>query len=112
MNKLLEFGVKIDAQNKFGHTAFTVASASGNSEMVRLLMFHGANPYHQTLEGRTALHYACKYAKAKTVKTIISFLLEQFATFRINPQNHLQSDFDFTRWSKYTKILRDFIYVR
>ena len=65
-----------------------------------------------TKEGRTALHYACRYAKAKTVKTILTFLLEQFATFRLDPARHEQSvEFDTTRWTKYIAILRDFMQV-
>ena len=78
--------------------------------MVRLLLFNGANAYHQTLEGRTGLHYACLYAKAKTVNTIIKFLLEQFATFRIS--NHSVVEFDFTRWASYAEILDNFLNVK
>jgi len=53
VNKLLEYGVKIDTQNKFGHTAFTSAATAGNSEMARMLLFNGADAYHM---------YVCMYA--------------------------------------------------
>ena len=77
--------------------------------MVRLLLFNGSDAYHRSVEGRTGLHYACLYAKAKTVDTIIKFLLEQFATFRIS--NHSVKEFDFTRWTVYADLLDNFINV-
>jgi hypothetical protein len=48
-----------------------------------MLLFHGANIHHCTVEGRSGLHFACIYSKARTVKVIIKYLLETFATFRI-----------------------------
>ena len=62
---LLDMDVDIDRKNKYGHTALTWACASGHADVVRLLLFKGANIHHQTVEGRTCLHYACKYAKVK-----------------------------------------------
>ena len=48
-------------------------------------------------------------AKARTVKVILNFLLERFATFRI--EGHSMIDFDSTRWTKYAEILEGLINV-
>ena len=61
MNKLLEYGVNIDTQNKFGHTAFTSAAAAGNSEMARMLLFNGADAYHMYVCMYTMLLCVCVY---------------------------------------------------
>lgn len=106
---LLSLEVPLESANIVGHTAFTFACAAGNSTIVRALLFHGANVFHQTAEGRTGLHYACLYAKVKTVQTIFDFMIEQFATFRID--NHSQTEFDYTRWIKYAEILDRLINV-
>lgn len=109
VERLIEYKVPIDHTNKFGHTAFTCACAAGNSDVVRLLLFHGANVHHITSEGRTGLHYSCMYAKARTVKVILNFMLEQFAVFRI--EGHSLIDFDYTRWTKYAEIMAKLINV-
>eukprot|EP01038_Epipyxis_sp_PR26KG_P005643 gene5643-7790_t len=110
VDKLIGLKVPIDTVNKFGQTAFTYACAGGHSSIVRMLLFHGANVHHTSKDGRTGLHYACIYAKAKTVKTILHFMLEQFATFRVN--NHSLKDFDPTRWTVYAEIFKKLINSR
>lgn len=110
VNALLNLHVPVDHTNKFGHTAFTYACAAGNSDIVRCLLFHGANVHHQTVEGKTGLHYACMYGKVRTVQTILQFMIERFATFRI--EGHSQIAFDYTRWEKYAEILQGLINVR
>jgi len=80
---LIEHNAPVNHANKFGHTAFTYACSAGNSDIARMLLFHGANIHHCTVEGRSGLHFACIYNKARTVKVIIKYLLETFATFRI-----------------------------
>jgi ankyrin repeat protein len=95
VDRLLEYNSPVDCTNKFGHTPFTYACAAGNSDLIRLLLFNGANVHHTTNEGRTGLHYACMYAKARTVKVVLSFMLERFASFRI--KGHSLVDFDPTR---------------
>jgi ankyrin repeat protein len=109
VDSLLNYKTPIDAPNKFGHTPFTYACASGNSDVARMLLFFGADVHHTTAEGRTGLHYACMYAKARTVKVILQFLLERFATFRI--EGHSMIDFDPSRWTKYAEILDGLINV-
>ena len=109
VDSLIQYKIPIDHANKFGHTAFTYACAAGNSDIVRLLLFFGANVHHKTAENRTGLHYACMYAKARTVKVVLDFVLERFATFRI--EGHSMIDFDPTRWTKYAEILEGLINV-
>jgi ankyrin repeat protein len=109
VDSLIEYKVPIDHTNKFGHTAFTYACAAGNADIARMLLFYGANVHHTTAEGRTGLHYACMYAKARTVKVILSFMMERFATFRM--EGHSMIDFDYTRWTTYADILQGFINV-
>jgi ankyrin repeat protein len=109
VNILLDYKTPIDKTNRFGHTALTYAAAGGHSTVIRLLLFNGAKYDHRTNEGRTCLHYACLYAKAKTVGTIFTFLFEKFSTFRT--ENHSQTDFDPTRWNIYSNLLEDFINV-
>jgi ankyrin repeat protein len=107
---LLHLGANKEHANKFGHTAYTFACAGGNSDIVRILLFNGANDRHQSNEGRTGLHYACLYAKARTVKTIMTFKLEQFSSFRI--AGHSMIDFDPSRWSVYAKEMEAFLDIR
>ena len=109
VDSLLNYKVPIDEQNKFGHTAFTYACAAGNSDIARMLLFFHANIHHQSAEGRTGLHYACMYAKARTIKVVLSYLLESFATFRI--EGHSMIEFDPSRWTKYAEILHNLINV-
>jgi ankyrin repeat protein len=105
---LIDMDVAIDDVNKFGHTAFTWACTGGHTDVVKLLLFKGCNINHITDEGRGGLHYACLYVKARTVKALVDFLFERFATFRLK---HTQKKFDYTRWSKYATFMDDFINV-
>lgn len=109
VNALLALQVPIDHANKFGHTAFTYACAAGNSEIVRLLLFHGADVHHQSVEGKSGLHYACMYGKVRTVQAVLDFMVERFATFRID--GHSQTEFDYTRWIRYSEILEGLVNV-
>ena len=63
-----------------------------------MLLFHGANIHHKTLEGRTGLHYACLYLKARVVSVLLQFLFERFSTYRLA---HPKAAFDGTRWTRY-----------
>ena len=65
--------------------------------------------HHTTVEGKTGLHYACMYAKAKTVKTVLDFEVQRFMTFRI--EGHSHTAFDYTRWLKYAEVLHGLINV-
>ena len=134
--ELIEQDVKLDDTNKFGHTALTWACAGthsltysltylltrsltylltlsltigGHTEVVRVLLFRGANIHHVTNEGRNGLHYACLYAKARTVKILFDFLFERFSTLRLK---HSQTQMDATRWGKYATFMEQFMNVK
>jgi len=107
--ELIDKGVAVDDVNKFGHTAFTWACAGGHVEVIRALLMHGADIHHRTHEGRTGLHYACLYAKARVVKSLLDFLYERFSTYRLK---HDQKDFDASRWARYATFLEEFIDIR
>jgi ankyrin repeat protein len=109
VQELVRLKIPLEAENKFGHTALTIAASAGNADIVHFLLFSGADIHHRTEEGRTALHFACMYAKAKIVSTILDFMLERFAIFRI--QGHALIDFDFTRWTTYCSIFESLINV-
>eukprot|EP01031_Cornospumella_fuschlensis_P029897 gene29897-36102_t len=103
VDQLVELKSPINQANRFGHSALTLAVCAGHSDIVSFLLFKSADVYHQTLEGRTALHYACFYKKAKMVRILMDYLLEQFGAFRI--EEHSLVDFDPTRWTDYGKKL-------
>ena len=81
----------------------------GHTEVVRVLLFRGANIHHVTNEGRNGLHYACLYAKARTVKILFDFLFERFSTLRLK---HSQTQMDATRWGKYATFMEQFMNVK
>jgi Ankyrin repeat. len=54
----LERGAKLDLQVPSGPTALIIASAQGNTDVVKLLLENGANTELKTLEGKKALDYA------------------------------------------------------
>ena len=106
--KLLDMGVNIDSGNKHGHNPLVWACICGHNEVIKALLFRGANINHITEEGRNCLHYTCQYAKPKAASVIIDFLIEKFQTFRLD---HPKLKPDASRWSKYAKILEDFMEV-
>lgn len=55
---LLEHGVKLDAQDKSGHTALMAASDSGSLDAAMLLLSKGADTSLKSSEGKTAIDYA------------------------------------------------------
>jgi ankyrin repeat protein len=82
VRELINLKTPINHENKFGQTALTVAANAGNADIVYFLLFSGANVYQRTKDGRTALHYACMFAKAKVVKVIFDHILERFGFYR------------------------------
>jgi hypothetical protein len=107
--RLIELGAPLDDANKHGHNPLIWASICGHSEVIKALLLRGANINHKTAEGRTALHYACLYSKAKAADTLLNFLFEKFQTFRLD---HPKKKPDPTRWSKYCTILENFLNVK
>jgi ankyrin repeat protein len=82
--KLIEMGVPIDEANKHGHNPLIWAAICGHGEVIKALLFRGANINHRTAEGRTALHYTCLYSKAKAADILMEFMFEKFQTFRLD----------------------------
>jgi len=64
----------VDFENKFGHTALTMACCcrSGGMETIRDLINGGADINRQSaLDGNTALHHACKAGNLDLVAELI-----------------------------------------
>lgn len=110
VRELVHLKAPIDIANQFGHTALTIAASTGNADVVQFLLASGADVQHRTAEGKTVLHYTCMYAKAKLVKILLDYMIEQFAVFRI--EGHKLVDFDYSRWTTYSSIITNFINVR
>lgn len=110
VNLLIDKGANLNTANKYGHNPLTWAACCGHSEIVRLLLFKGADINHQTVEGRTVMHCACMYLKAKVVNTVLKFLYEKFLTFRIT--KHQSGRYDSERWSRYAAILENFLDIK
>jgi hypothetical protein len=106
---LVERQAPLEAENTFGHTALTIAVCGGNSDIVQYLLFKKANFYHQTKTKRTVLHYACLYKKAKIMKVLLDYVLEQFAIYRV--EGHSLIDFDSSRWTTYVDKTKQFLNV-
>jgi len=68
---LLAIGVDVNATNQMGQSPFSVAVESGNVELVKLLIAHGAD-INRTMRGITPLHYAADRNHTETVKTLLS----------------------------------------
>lgn len=109
VNILIDKGAPLEDTNRYGHNPLTWAATCGHAEVVRLLLFKGANINHQTLEGRTVLHCACLYLKAKVVHVVLKFMYEKFLVYRIS--KHQSGRYDADRWTRYASILENFIQV-
>ena len=110
VNLLIDKGAGLNTANRYGHNPLTWAACCGHSDIVRLLLFKGADINHQTVEGRTVMHCACMYLKAKVVHTVLKFLYEKFLTFRIT--KHQSGRYDSERWSRYASILENFVNIK
>lgn len=56
---LLELGSPIDPVDDGGNTPLLLASTTGKSIVVRILISRGANVNHKNNQGHSALQYAC-----------------------------------------------------
>ena len=71
---LLEFGVDVDAQNRYRHTALDYASRDGHRNdagVARLLIAHGADPNLCNKKGSSPLHRATEYGRIEIVRLLI-----------------------------------------
>jgi ankyrin repeat protein len=104
----LEVGLDINHMSKYGHTALTWACICGNTDIVRKLLVKGANPFQESPEGRTALHYACLHSKVTIIGILFEVIFAKFGTYRDNvPIGKVNP----TKWSSYASFLEDYIKV-
>ena len=69
---LIERGADVNARTvDFGKTPLHEALDSGDTELVRLLLEHGADPNATDVEGRTLLHWAAEGAAAPTIELLL-----------------------------------------
>jgi len=73
VSQLLEKGADVNYKDKtvFGHTPMTIAAAWGYTNVVRLLLDHGASVDQQDDGGSTALHRAASTARSEMVKLLL-----------------------------------------
>ena len=107
--RLIDMGAPLNAGNRHGHNPLIWACICGHTEVIKTLLYKGADINHVTAEGRTALHYTCLYAKPKAAEVLFNFLFEKFQTFRLD---HPRKKPDPSRWSKYAVILENFCNIK
>ena len=71
LNRLLEDGADINAQNNHGVTALMKACQHGRLEVVRFLRASQSNSSLKDKNGRTALFYAVQHDKKRIVRFLI-----------------------------------------
>ena len=71
VKRLIEEGVDVNTQDKFGHTALIPASNFGYTEVAQLLIEEGVDVNAQDIEGFTALMKASIRGKTKVAKLLI-----------------------------------------
>jgi len=71
---VIEHGVDINARNISGHAAIHLATATGNSDVVRLLLVNGADVNAVgTDSGRTSLHYAASLGHVDLCELLVRY---------------------------------------
>lgn len=68
---LIAAGARPDATDLDGMSALHVALHAGNSPPTSLVLIEYANPKHADWAGRTALHWAARYAPAHVIQKLI-----------------------------------------
>lgn len=68
---LLEFGVDVNATNRYGVTALHEAAGVGHIETIKLLVSSNANIESETRYGETALMLAAAHGELDAVKTLL-----------------------------------------
>jgi ankyrin repeat protein len=66
VKQLVESGININVQNKYGETALIRASQAGHVEMVKYLLTKGANPSIRTFPDPWGGTTSCALDRAKT----------------------------------------------
>ena len=103
---MIEKGTPVDTPDKYGINPLIWASISGHGDVVRALLFCGANIHHKCRIGRSSMHYACIHSKPRVVYILMEFMYEKFANYRMK---HPRSRYDPTRWTKYATMLENFV---
>ena len=77
--KLLKLGIDVNARDCVGDTSLHVAMERGNSEVIRILVIHGASATLTNGEGDTLLHRAVlsSFLKTEDLKYILSVCMDQ-----------------------------------
>lgn len=73
INKLVEEGIDINAQNNLGHSPLISAILLGNGKMVQELLARGADINIADKDGDTALIHALKMGDKKIINAILSY---------------------------------------
>ena len=70
---LLDLGLELAVTmgNSFQTTPLHAAALAGNNDVIEILIKHGADVDATTLDGRTALHYACLRGHTRCTKTLL-----------------------------------------
>ena len=68
---LIEQGINVNIQNKYGDTPLHFAISTNKFEIVKLLILKGANVNIQNNRGCTPLHFACCNNSVESVKLLI-----------------------------------------
>jgi uncharacterized protein len=71
VNRLLEQGVEVNAQDNDGATALMLASQNGHLNVVKALLEKGADVNAKANEGETALMVACDRGHMEVVKALL-----------------------------------------
>jgi ankyrin repeat protein len=77
---LLKEGADVNAHDQKGLTPLMAVSFAGNAEMAKVLLERGARVNDQSIDGKTALHYAAEHSHAADV---ISVLLKAGADLNV-----------------------------
>ena len=72
LDKLLQAGAEVNAQNDGGYTPLHIASKHGHLDVVKRLLSAGAQVNAQNDEGKTPLHIASYHGNSDIVKRLIS----------------------------------------
>uniref|UniRef100_A0AC35GCF3 Uncharacterized protein n=1 Tax=Panagrolaimus sp. PS1159 TaxID=55785 RepID=A0AC35GCF3_9BILA len=73
---LLKSGAQPNVTQTNGQTPLHIAAKSGNSKMIKLLLYEGADPRLKSDNGETPLHVSAKFCHCEAVELILKHLEE------------------------------------
>lgn len=71
VEQLLDTGIPVDAQDRYGNTILTIACQNGLKRIAKLLLRRGANINSQNYHGNTPLHYCYAYNYGDSLGTYL-----------------------------------------